>query len=198
LTVSKPAPGAHFKGIVLRELAPWLHRRFGAEAVQRAFESLPEELKNGLDLSSSNFGALPSVWYDARIYQHVLDALLVTQPPTEHLQLAREAASTVIEHTFRGIYAKLFRLMATPPLYARYVQKIWDMHYDTGRVAIEQLTPNRAMHRVHDWMGHHPFACLVNRQSGVFVYGHMGLENVSVAHERCAWPTCEALYTWDE
>lgn len=198
MTISQPARGAHFKGVVLRELVPWLHLRFGEAAVGLAFASLPPDLQAGLDLSASNLGALPSAWYDARIYQHVLDALLAASPPTEHPELAREAGKTLVEQTFRGIYAKLFRLMATPPLYARYVQKIWDMHYDTGKVTIEHLTPSRALNRVEGWMGHHPFACAVNRQSGAIVYGLMGLKNVTILHERCAWPTCEALYSWDD
>ncbi len=195
---SQPARGAHFKGIVLREIVPWLDRRFGEPAVRQAFASLPAQLKTNLDLTASSLGALPSAWYDARIYQHVLDTLLSTTPATEHLELAREAGKTIVEQTFKGIYAKLFRLMASPPLYARYVQKIWDMHYDTGKVTIEQLTSSRALNRVEGWMGHHAFACAVNRQSGAVVYGLMGLSNVQIVHERCAWPTCEALYTWDE
>lgn len=198
MAISEPARAAHFKGVVLRELAPWLHRRFGEPAVRQAFASLAPELRGELDLTSSSLGALPSAWYDARIYQHVLDTLLATTPATEHLELAREAGRTVVEQTFRGIYAKLFRLMSTPPLYARYVQKIWDMHYDTGKVKIEQLTTNRALNRVEGWLGHHAFACAVNRQSGAIVYSLMGLRNVEIVHERCAWPTCEALYTWDE
>lgn len=198
MAISQPAQPAHVKGIVLRELIPWLQRRFGAEAVTDAFASLPRELRAELDLSAANLGALPSAWYDARIYKHVLDTLLATAPATEHLELAREAGTTVVQQTFRGIYAKLFRLMATPPLYARYVQKLWDMHYDTGKVRIEHLTSSRALNRVEGWMGHHPFACAVNRQGGAVVYSMMGLQNVAIIHERCAWPTCEALYTWDE
>ena len=60
---SQPAQLAHFKGIVLRELIPWLHRRFGVEAVTCAFAGLPRELRGQLDLSASNLGALPSAWY---------------------------------------------------------------------------------------------------------------------------------------
>ena len=197
MPTSRPAPAGCFKGVVLRELAPWLHRRFGTAVVCRAFESLPAELKANLDLSSSTFGALPSTWYDAGIYRHVLDVLMESQPATEHVTLALEAAKTVVEHTIRGIYAKLFRMMATPPLYARYVQKLWDMHYDSGTVSVEHLSSNKALHRVQGWLGHHPFACLINRQSGVIVYSSMGMANVYIEQERCAWPICEATYAWD-
>ncbi|HEY6558982.1 MAG TPA: hypothetical protein VI072_16980 [Polyangiaceae bacterium] len=198
MATSQPAGRAHFKGMVLRELVPWLNRRFGVEDVKSAFMSVPGELRAGLDLSASHLGALPSAWYDARIYKLVLDALLATTPATEHLELAREAGKTIVEQTFRGVYAKLFRLMATPPLYARYVQKLWDMHYDSGKVTIDHLTASRALNRVEGWQGHHSFVCAVNRQSGAVVYSMMGLQNVAIIHERCAWPTCEALYTWDE
>ncbi len=177
-------------------MGPWLHRRFGPETIARVFGSLPEELRSDLDPSSSSLGALASSWYDARIYHHVFDALLENVPPEEHASLARDAARMVLEHTLRGIYAKLFRLMATPPLYARYVQKIWDMHYDTGEVTIEHLSPSRALHRVQGWTGHHPFACVVNRQSGAIVYAMMGMPHVRIEHEKCAWPICEAVYSW--
>lgn len=195
---SRPAPPGRFKGVVLREIGPWLHRRFGVEAVRRAFESLPREWTRELDPSVTNFGALPSAWYDARIYQRVFDELLATVPEVDHVALASEAAKTVLDHTMRGIYSQLFRLLATPPAYARYVQKIWDMHYDTGSVVIEHLLPNRALHRVEGWLGHHPFACLINRQSGAIIYSRMGMPNVTIVHERCASPVCEATYAWGD
>jgi len=182
---------------VFRELAPWINRRFGAGAVRAAFESVPDELKPGLDPAAANFGALPSTWYDARIYQQLFDTLLARQPEVERDTLAREAGRAVLDHTLHGIYAKLFQLMATPPLYARYAQKMWDTHYDTGIVSVVHRSPTVALHRVNGWAGHHSFVCAINRQSGAIVYSKMGLMNVRIENQRCSPPICEALYAWD-
>jgi hypothetical protein len=172
-------------------------RRFGDAAVREAFASLPSELKLGLDAGAPNFGALPSTWYDARIYHHLLEKILPTQSDLERDALAREAARAVLDETLNGIYAKLFQLMATPPLYARYAQKMWDTHYDTGTVTVEHQTPTLVRHRVRGWAGHHPFVCAVNRQSGAILYSKMGLKNVSIESQRCAPPVCESVYAWD-
>ncbi len=192
-----PPAAARFKGAVLKEISPWLFRTFGASAVHQAFDSLPAELSRGLNFSAPHFGALTSAWYDALTYHHMLDALLALQPDVNRTNLARDAARTVLNQTLRGIYGKLFGLMATPPLYARYVQKLWDMHYDTGTVTIVHKAPNFTAHTVEGWAGHHPFVCEMNRQSGAIVYAMMGLKNVRIQQQRCATPRCEAVYLWD-
>ena len=71
---SSTAP--RFKGVVLRQLAPWVTRRFSPGDIQRSLASLPDGIGVGLDASRPDFGALASTWYDARIYQVMLDALL--------------------------------------------------------------------------------------------------------------------------
>ena len=183
---------------MFRELGPWMVRRFGKGPVAEAFASLPVELSRGLDPSLPAFGALPATWYDARIYQHVFDVLLAGRSELDQVSLARDAARTVLDQTLHGIYAKLFQLMASPSLYARYAQKMWDTHYDTGKITIAHRAPNVAAHQVSGWAGHHPFVCAINRQSGVVVYSKMGLENVRFESDRCSPPVCESVYAWDE
>jgi hypothetical protein len=167
---------------------------FGVAAVEAAFSSMPPDVANGLCASSPHFGALPATWYDARIYRHLFDSLI----RDENVDLlARDAARAVLEQTLRGIYARLFGLMATPPLYARYAQKMWDTHYDTGIVTVQQVSPTVAVHTVKGWAGHHPFVCAVNRQSGTILYSMMELRNVKIEKQRCLSPICEAEYSWD-
>ncbi len=191
-----PSGRAHFKGAVLKELGPWLQRVFGSDAVRRAFDAVPEDLRRGLDVSAAGFGALPSGWYDARLYQTLFDSLIEHQSGRDRTALAEDAARVVLGETLQGIYKRLFALMATPPLYARYAQKMWDTHYDTGEVTIEHEAPMVARHTVSRWAGHHPFACAVNRASGRVIYEMMGQKNVRILRERCSPPVCEALYSW--
>jgi hypothetical protein len=198
ISVRPPAPAARFKGTTLVHLAPWVRATFPRDVVERAFHTLPAELRAALDPTRPDFGALPSAWYDARVYAHVFDQLLADVPARKHPPLARAAAESILKRTLRGIYAKLFGLMATPALYARYAQKMWDTHYDSGRVEIVHLAPSVAHHKVIGWTGHHPFVCTMNRQSGAIVYEMMGVGRVSIRRERCAYPTCEAVYDWDQ
>jgi hypothetical protein len=185
-----------FKGNTLRYLAPWMLAKFGDAAVRRAFVALPGELTAGLDVAQPSFGMLASTWYDARIYQRMFDALLAGTPKADYTELARDAGRFVLSQTLRGVYAKLFSMMATPSLYARYSQKMWNTHYDTGLVTIEHVQPTLAVHRVDGWAGHHDFVCAINRQSGVVVYEMMGLSQVRIVRERCAPPACESTYSW--
>jgi hypothetical protein len=191
-----PKAAGRFKGNTLRYLAPWMLAKFGQPAVRRAFDTLPAELKAGLDAAQPSFGMLASTWYDARIYQKMFDELLASTPRAEYAALARDAGHFVLSQTLRGVYAKLFSLMATPSLYARYSQKMWNTHYDTGIVTIRHIEPTVAVHRVDGWTGHHDFVCAINRQSGVVVYEMMGLSDVRILRERCAPPSCESTYAW--
>jgi hypothetical protein len=195
-TVPPPKASGRFKGNTLRYLAPWMLAKFGDPALRRAFETLPVELKAGLDVGKPSFGMLASTWYDARIYQHMFDELLAATPKGEYATLARDAGRFVLSQTLRGVYAKLFSLMATPALYARYSQKMWNTHYDTGVVTIRHVEPTVAVHRVDGWAGHHDFVCAINRQSGVIVYEMMGLHDVRIGRERCSPPSCESTYSW--
>lgn len=198
ITDRPPARVARFKGTTLQHLAPWVRSRFSERAIDEAFRSLPSGLTATLDPTRADFGALPSAWYDARVYMHVFDTLLAGVPEREHRELAKAAAKAILDRTLRGIYKKLFGLMATPSLYARYAQKMWDTHYDTGRVEIVHLSPKVAHHRVIGWTGHHPFVCAMNRQSGAIVYEMMGVGDVTIRDERCAYPPkCEAVYDWE-
>jgi len=197
--LSRP-PSAHparFKGTTLIHLAPWIRETFTRTAITHAFDSLPAELAAHFDRERPDFGALPSAWYDSRVYTHIFDTLLPTLRNKNESQLAHDAAETVLNQTLRGIYKKLFSMMASPTLYARYAQKMWDTHYDTGVVEVDQRSPTVAHHRVRDWAGHHPFVCAINRQSGAFVYRMMGLSNVQIDSERCASLSCESVYSWD-
>lgn len=198
VTDRPPARLARFKGTTLQHLAPWVRSRFDEITIERAFRTLPPELRATLDSTRADFGALPSAWYDARVYMHVFDTLLSEVPAREHQELARAAAKAILDRTLRGIYRKLFSLMATPSLYARYAQKMWDTHYDTGRVEIVHLSPCVAHHRVIGWTGHHPFVCTMNRESGAIVYEMMGVGPVTMREQRCAYPPeCAAVYAWD-
>jgi len=189
---------ARCKGTAIREIFPWLERQFGPAAVLAAVEAVPGDITPGLDVRSPHFGALSSTWYDARIYQTVLDHLLDGVKQEALPALAHDAARSWVEQTMHGVYAKLFRMMATPALYERYVQRMWDTYYDTGTVQVRHLAPNVALHEVRNWAGHHPFVCRMNRFGGVCIYSMMGLKNVRIAHESCAPPLCSATYTWDE
>lgn len=185
---------ARFKGVIIKTLAPWLQRRFDRATLSRAIDATTD-LGVGLDLDKPGLGALAATWYDARVYQRMFDVLLADVPEAEHGALAEQAAEAVLAETIRGIYSGLFAIMATPSLYARYAQKMWDTHYDTGRVTVVDLETG-ADHAAFDWAGHHPFACAVNRRSGASLYRRMGLARVRIASERCAWPVCESSYRW--
>lgn len=186
-----------FKGVVLRELSPWLEQTFSEEERRQAFAAVPPALLADLDPARPDFGALASAWYDARIYEAMFDVLLGFRPDVDRKALARSAGQTILGTTLRGIYGGLFRLMATPALYARYVQKMWDTHYDTGTVTIEHESPTVALHRVRGWAGHHHFACEINRQSGAVVYAMMGVKNVRIVRESCSRASCMSVYAWE-
>ena len=152
---------------------------------------------NVFDLDREGFGVLPSRWYPAEVVHDLLDRLIEDRPPGELEQLAREAAYDIMSKSLKGVYGFLFSTLASPERYARHIDRVWQMHYDSGNVSITPTdNPREWRARYASWRGHHPFICKLNMAAAVPIYETMGCKHVTCTQTSCVAngaDQCESL-----
>lgn len=187
------------KGAAFRQFAIWWRAARGVDQVAAAHARMDPEWARRLNPDSDALGILASQWYPAELPHALIDALLADVSATAHWSVAGEAAGAVMSANLRGVYKAVFSLLATPERYLKHVQRIWDMHYDTGRVRINAVAPNAHESETCDWKGHHHFICKLNMASVVPIYTAMGCEDVTFERRTCVdegAPGCRSIIRW--
>jgi hypothetical protein len=187
------------KGVAFGEFLVWYSRRHGSGSVDQAVAAVELAFNEGLDAARPSFGVLASRWYPAELVHDLLDRLTRGCSPSDLDVMASEAADFIMGRTLKGVYKTIFKLFATPERYLRHADKLWNMHYDTGRLMAS--APEPGVHRVMfaDWSSHHPFICRMNMAASQPIYTAMGCHHVSYERLRCVSDgaaDCENLVRW--
>jgi hypothetical protein len=183
MPIAAPATDVgHIKGAAFREFVVWYAARFGREKLSRA---VPAYAESFLKPAGEALGVLPNVWYPAQVVHDLLDGLVRDFDDAELERVAQEAANQIMSKTLRGVYRAIFNLLVTPDRYSRHIDKLWALHYDTGRPMIELIGPCEHRVRYVDWRSHHPFICRLNMSATVPIYSAMGCRDVSWTRVSC-------------
>lgn len=190
-------PG-RIKGVAFGEFATWYAAHVSADhvaSVARSFEEMHPLL---FDATRAGYGILATQWYDARLVHAFIDRL-VSGRSAEADKLAQAAANDIMNRTLSGVYRFVFSTFATPSLYARHAQKLWNLHYDSGTVSIDASREGEAHATYSDWRGHHPMICRLNMSATVPIYAAMGCKAVKWKKLACVddgQASCAMLVTW--
>lgn len=182
------------KGTAFREFLIWYGAHHGRARVSRAVAPHRQ-----FDANASDLGVLPNVWYPAPLVHELIDALTEGFTREELAAMAQDAANEIMRKTLRGVYRAVFNLFVTPDRYRRHIDKLWSLHYDTGRPVIDVVGPGEHRVRYLDWAGHHPFVCALNMSSAIPIYTAMGCRDVGWTRVSCradALETCESQVRW--
>lgn len=186
----------NIKGAAFREFILWYSGRFGHERLARA---VPQSTAHVLSPSAEDLGVLPNIWYRAEVVHALMDGLITGFAEDELDRIAQDAAIHIMNKTLRGVYRAVFNLLVTPDRYSRHIDKLWSLHYDTGRPVIDPLGPTEHRVRYVDWRSHHPFICRLNMSAAIPIYSAMGCRTVSWSRVACkskASPTCISTVSW--
>lgn len=193
----------HVKGLVLREFLLFCEEQDDRTRVLRALGALDRAYPNVLDPEREGGGVLSSKWYEAELVHVLIDAIISDRSEAERDALASRAAHSIMKHTLSGVYRFLFSTFATPELYAKHANKLWQQHYDSGHVQIENRKrtglANIAHIKLLRWAGHHDFMCRMHCEAAVPIYEAMGCEKVRCERIACVGegaPQCEWLVHW--
>ena len=199
-----PPPGsshdALIKGGPIRELLLWYEGRYGRDYVPSVIARLDPVHALSVSENKLTLGLVPSVWYPAPIVHAILDALAERHSPEELHEIVRESNAFVVRRMTKGLYQFLFRMVGSPELYAKHIQRAWNMLHSTGRREIV-LGDGVAESTIDDWAGHHPWLCEVASQTMRAVFEAMGCREVRVERVACVSkgdPRCKSLLRYRE
>ncbi len=175
-----------YKGTALTTFLEWYVTETGPKLLKNALELLPEQYRSSVDPGHRSLGLLSATWYPAPMVHALLDALFGHYTPVQRQTLADRAGRHVIERLITGVYAGLFRAMASPALYAKYSPKLWSSYYRLGRLEAHVVDAGETRVRISDWPGHHELVCLINTAAAVTIFQRMGCLQVEAMRASCA------------
>jgi hypothetical protein len=174
----------HIKGSTMREFAAWYEAKYGAAARLALGEGLPPAERELVWPDRPGLGLAGSDWYPVSLAHRLLEGVAVTIGP-EMPRLIREATEQSVSRLTRGMYATLFRMVASPALYAKHVQRAWRMLHDTGTRRMVFLEPETIESTIEDWPGHHPWLCVITTETMRATFVAMGCKDVTVDRLDC-------------
>lgn len=183
------------KGGPIRELLLWYEGRYGRDYVPHVFARLTPAQALSVSEAKLTLGLVPSVWYPAPIVHAILDALAERHTPGELYEIVRESNAFVVRRMTKGVYQFLFRMVGSPELYAKHIQRAWNMLHSTGKREIV-LEGGIAESTIEDWPGHHPWLCEVANETMRAVFEAMGCREVELARVACVskgHPRCKSI-----
>jgi hypothetical protein len=193
------ARSGRIKGSAFREFLRWVGEQYGPALVEQALVGLPPATRAMLDAGKVGFGILPSAWYPAPVVHAILETFLAGKSARERAEMARAGARATMDRTLRGVYGVLFSALATPELYMRFGQRLWNAYYDSGTVIMDMPSPGRLRSRIFDWPGHHRFICDMNQHAGAFILEAMGKAVLGTSRSECVATggrECRMDVTW--
>lgn len=193
------ASDSHTKGAAFRAFFEWCRKEYGEETARSVYADAPEELRQYLDPKDPNWGIVVSTWYPDRLVNRLLEVQFDPFQPNERLIAIRKATTYATEKTFNGIHRQFIRLLMTPAMYTRNVDRLWHLYYDTGTVTGD-YAEGRIPFAVRDWRGHHPYRCQTVLYSTEEAFRMMGCRNLAVERTQCVSEgadSCGFLVTWN-
>lgn len=177
-------PG-HVKGAALREFVAWLGDR-DPRHLQAVVERIPAAQRSAFNPDLPALGVISGTWYPAEVAHAFCDAFTASSDMTKTEELLAEGVHATMEANFASIYKRfLMRLFVNPSLYVRHAQRLWNLHFDTGVLSVEQTGPQRIDWAVTDWKAHHPILCRMVLYSEPAVFGAMGCRDVTTPDATC-------------
>lgn len=174
-------PGT-IKGATIQTFLDWYQKNHDA---QRLVEQMDATQAEHLDLQRPGLGVLPSTWYPAALSHAVLDAAERVHGVEAMPALLRRGCEAMVDLMIRGIYRSLVRLMGTPGLYARNIQRVWSSMHSSGQREMVKVGQGELESFIRDWSDHHRWMCTVVHETMRSVFVTMGYRRTEVERTHC-------------
>lgn len=169
----------------MREFTIWMRRELGPAAAKAIIADLAPELRAVIDSDSEAFGVLASAWYSGEFTSALMERATQGMSHDEMREFAHRGAIAALNVTLRGVHRALLRMVMSPDLHRRFAQRLWDAHFDGGRVVVTPLDAHSVEVAYWEWPAHHRMLCEMCTASDLVIYGAMGLEDVTSVTTAC-------------
>lgn len=188
------------KGSVIREFALWYEAQHGRSYIETFLGLLAPRHHELVWRDRPALGIVSTEWYPSAVVHALLDAVAHSRSDSSMRLLIRDANQVTVAKLSRGLYQLLFKMVASPPLYAKHVQKAWRTLHSSGTRKIV-LSPGVADSTIEAWAGHHRWLCLVTMETMRCVFEAMGCTQVELERTECVHDghaRCRALLHYRE
>jgi len=183
-TAPQTGPGA-IKGALIRAFLVWYQGRHGRERMAELIQRVPMPHRAALSLERDGLGVLVNGWYPAPMVHAVLDTMEQLHGSAEMPALLREGCEHATAALLRGVYMLLFRMVGTPQMYSRNIQRAWLKLHSSGERELKLLGPDTAESFIRNWPDHHRWTCLVAHETLRFAFRTMGYKQAEVEVHEC-------------
>lgn len=188
------------KGSVIRELLVWSLERSPPGTAQRMLSHMRPQDRTLVDPTRPAMGIISSEWYSSLLVHALLDVMVEGLGREEQRRLAHEANAYVVPRMISGTYQALFRRLASPALYARFIQHAWRQLHTTGERTMFLPGPGQADSEVTSWPGHHPALCDCTVETMAALFRIMLQTDITVVRISCVSEkadSCRTVLKWN-
>jgi hypothetical protein len=199
MSVQEPGTRGRVKGVALRHAVEWYLTRFDRERLEAMVTGIDERFRGALNLSHETLGILQASWYPAELLHALLDQTSAGLSPAQCSTLIRSAARTTAGDSMSGVYKTMLRIFASPELYAKHAQRLWNAYYDNGLYEVRVVSATEHEIRVSARASHHPLLCDSMLGSGPAIYEAFGCRSPMSERLICVSqgePACVFRMTW--
>jgi hypothetical protein len=185
----------------MREFVIWMRRELGPARSRAVVEGMPADFRSGLDPDADAFGLLASAWYSGEFTASFLESCVRGMGRAEMQRFAHAGSVAALNVTLRGVHRALLRMVMSPDLHRRFAQRLWDGHFDGGRVVVTPAGGRCVEVAYWDWPAHHRVLCEMCTASDLVIYGAMGLADVTSVTTACVSEgdaRCAHLVRWSD
>jgi hypothetical protein len=147
------------KGTAIRAGLAWYAMTYGPSVLARIDALASPELRATLRLQESDFGIMPSGWYDTIVIGELLDLLDRAASPADPDVLFSKLAQAIAQDNVTGVYRSLFRLVSSPAMLEANAQRVWRTYVDEGTLSVVVASRGSFEARVTGWARHHVAVC---------------------------------------
>jgi hypothetical protein len=169
----------------MREFTIWMRRELGPDTAKAIVNDLPPEFRAVIDPDSEAFGVLASAWYSGEFTTALMDRAVQGMSHAEMREFAHRGSMAALNVTLRGVHRALLRMVMSPDLHRRFAQRLWDAHFDGGRVVVTPIDARSVEVAYWEWPAHHRVLCEMCTASDLVIYGAMGLKDVTSVTTAC-------------
>ena len=198
---STPPHSSSVKGAALREFFGWYIKNWERVRIDTVLNALPPAERAGLIPGAESFGVVSSTWYPSSIVHVLLNVICDSMSPVVRSKLVKDSTAHVVDQMMHGVYAVLFRMVASPERYASHIQRAWRQLHDTGDRRVILVSPDELESITSDWGGHHLLLCEVASETMAHVFTKMGYHKVIAVRTSCIAngdPDCRTTLRWSE
>jgi hypothetical protein len=174
----------NMKGTVVVGGMEWFIKSYGASAAHEVIARVSPTTRGYVTPNAPVLGLLGSRSYPYAVIGELLRTMaeVARVPEEEFLRAVTAAGVTTATSTVNRI---IMRYVASVQEIARRAPEMWDMFYDSGRLAVVSCNDHEYVVQVSEWPNHDDTVCRISMEARRFLVEKTGARHVQLFRDKC-------------